>query len=437
MSVAVRADFDYASAVQAGLAPPGGHQVRRPGARVLRQQGRARRPDQALRLDGAGAADRPGRRHRRPGLDRQHAQGQPAGRGRAHHGHQRRAWWSTRPRSSSSKRPSAASSMPSHRPFRHEPESRSRPPVHRIGRPSRPNSRPACIGRPKRTRPSSRWWPTSWPTCNGAATRPCSSTRGASTGSMSTACRRSNSRPPSCGPPSRRCRRRRRMPSRRRRAGSASYHEAQKKASGESWSYRDADGTLARPEGHAAGPGRHLRAGRQGRLSVVSVLMNAIPAQVAGVGEIIMVVPTPGGEQQSAGAGRRPRGRRHARLHDRRRPGGGGAGLRHGHDPGGRQDHRPRQRLRGRRQAARVRHRRHRHDRRPERDPGAGRRQHAARLGGDGPVQPGRARRTGAEHPAVPRRRLHRARAAGDRPPAALDATAPGSSPPRSTAAAR
>ncbi|MCO1337280.1 histidinol dehydrogenase, partial [Microbulbifer sp. OS29] len=27
-----------------------------------------------------------------------------------------------------------------------------------------------------------------------------------------------------------------------------------------------------------------------------SVLMNALPAKVAGVGEIIMVVPTPGGE---------------------------------------------------------------------------------------------------------------------------------------------
>jgi hypothetical protein len=32
----------------------------------------------------------------------------------------------------------------------------------------------------------------------------------------------------------------------------------------------------------------------------------------------------------------------------------------------------------------------HRHDRRPQRDPGAGRRQHAGRLGGDGPLQPGR-----------------------------------------------
>ena len=44
------------------------------------------------------------------------------------------------------------------------------------------------------------------------------------------------------------------------------------------------------------------------------------------------------------------------------------------------------------------------------------------RLGGDGPVQPGRARRAGAEHPAVPRRRLHRRRAGRDRPPAARHA---------------
>ncbi len=49
-----------------------------------------------------------------------------------------------------------------------------------------------------------------------------------------------------------------------------------------------------------------------------------------------------------------------------------------------------------------FRHRGHRHDCRPQRNSGAGRRHHAARLGGDGPVQPGRARRAGAVHPAVP-----------------------------------
>ncbi|KAH1281666.1 hypothetical protein KXX11_004175, partial [Aspergillus fumigatus] len=84
-----------------------------------------------------------------------------------------------------------------------------------------------------------------------------------------------------------------------------------------------------------------------------------------------------------------------------------------------RQDHRAGQCLCGQRQEARLRHGGHRHDRRAERDPGAGRWQHAARLGGDGPVQPGRARRAGAEHPAVPRCRLHRGGAARDRPPAA------------------
>ena len=79
-------------------------------ARPLRRQGRARRPDQALRLDGAGAAHRPGRRHRRPGLDRQHAQGQPPGRGRARSCDSARAWSSTRRRSSSSASRSARSS---------------------------------------------------------------------------------------------------------------------------------------------------------------------------------------------------------------------------------------------------------------------------------------------------------------------------------------
>ena len=94
----------------------------------------------------------------------------------------------------------------------------------------------------------------------------------------------------------------------------------------------------------------------------------------------------------------------------------------------GRQDRRPRQRLRGRRQAPRVRHRRHRHDRRPVRDPGAVRRHHRSGLGGDGPVLAGRARRTGAGHHAVPGRRLHRA-GRGEHPQAAADHAAPGHHP--------
>ncbi|MBY0408833.1 MAG: histidinol dehydrogenase [Burkholderiaceae bacterium] len=74
------------------------------------------------------------------------------------------------------------------------------------------------------------------------------------------------------------------------------YHEAQKKASGESWSYRDADGTLL---GQKVTPldrvGIYVPGGKAAYPS--SVLMNAIPAHVAGVGEIIMVVPTPKGEK--------------------------------------------------------------------------------------------------------------------------------------------
>ena len=72
------------------------------------------------------------------------------------------------------------------------------------------------------------------------------------------------------------------------------YHEAQKKASGESWSYRDADGTLL---GQKVTPldrvGIYVPGGKAAYPS--SVLMNAIPAHVAGVQEIIMVVPTPAG----------------------------------------------------------------------------------------------------------------------------------------------
>jgi histidinol dehydrogenase len=75
-----------------------------------------------------------------------------------------------------------------------------------------------------------------------------------------------------------------------------SYHEAQKKASGESWQYRDDDGTLL---GQKVTPldrvGIYVPGGKAAYPS--SVLMNAIPAHVAGVGEIIMVVPTPDGEK--------------------------------------------------------------------------------------------------------------------------------------------
>jgi len=70
------------------------------------------------------------------------------------------------------------------------------------------------------------------------------------------------------------------------------YHEAQKRASGESWTYRDEDGTLL---GQKVTPldrvGIYVPGGKAAYPS--SLIMNAVPAHVAGVGEIIMVVPTP------------------------------------------------------------------------------------------------------------------------------------------------
>jgi len=74
------------------------------------------------------------------------------------------------------------------------------------------------------------------------------------------------------------------------------YHEAQKQANGQSWQYREADGTLL---GQKVTPldrvGIYVPGGKAAYPS--SVLMNAIPAHVAGVQDIIMVVPTPRGER--------------------------------------------------------------------------------------------------------------------------------------------
>jgi histidinol dehydrogenase len=76
------------------------------------------------------------------------------------------------------------------------------------------------------------------------------------------------------------------------------YHERQRDACCRSWSYRDADGTLL---GQKVTPlervGIYVPGGKAAYPS--SVLMNAIPAQVAGVGEIVMVVPTPRGERNA------------------------------------------------------------------------------------------------------------------------------------------
>jgi histidinol dehydrogenase len=71
-----------------------------------------------------------------------------------------------------------------------------------------------------------------------------------------------------------------------------SYHEAQKKAGGESWNYHDEEGTLL---GQKVTPldrvGIYVPGGKAAYPS--SLIMNAVPAHVAGVPEIIMMVPTP------------------------------------------------------------------------------------------------------------------------------------------------
>mgnify|MGYP000712211127 CR=1 FL=1 len=74
-----------------------------------------------------------------------------------------------------------------------------------------------------------------------------------------------------------------------------SYHEYQRQ---DSWSYTEADGTQL---GQQITPldrvGLYVPGGKAAYPS--SVLMNAIPAKVAGVAEVIMVTPTPGGVRNS------------------------------------------------------------------------------------------------------------------------------------------
>jgi histidinol dehydrogenase len=74
-----------------------------------------------------------------------------------------------------------------------------------------------------------------------------------------------------------------------------SYHEKQVSSS---WSYTEADGTMLGQQITALDcVGLYVPGGKAAYPS--SVLMNAIPAKVAGVGELIMVVPTPNGERNA------------------------------------------------------------------------------------------------------------------------------------------
>jgi len=72
-----------------------------------------------------------------------------------------------------------------------------------------------------------------------------------------------------------------------------SYHEHQR---AESWSYTDAEGTvLGQRVTPLARVGVYVPGGKAAYPS--TVLMNVLPAKVAGVPEIVMTVPTPGGER--------------------------------------------------------------------------------------------------------------------------------------------
>ena len=73
------------------------------------------------------------------------------------------------------------------------------------------------------------------------------------------------------------------------------YHEKQLMSS---WSYTEDDGTLLGQQVTSLDRiGLYVPGGKAAYPS--SVLMNAIPAKVAGVAELIMVVPTPGGEKNA------------------------------------------------------------------------------------------------------------------------------------------
>jgi histidinol dehydrogenase len=66
----------------------------------------------------------------------------------------------------------------------------------------------------------------------------------------------------------------------------------------ESWSYTEEDGTLLGQQVTAMDRvGLYVPGGKAAYPS--SVLMNALPAKVAGVGELVMVSPTPGGEKNA------------------------------------------------------------------------------------------------------------------------------------------
>jgi histidinol dehydrogenase len=79
-------------------------------------------------------------------------------------------------------------------------------------------------------------------------------------------------------------------------AAAARIHAFHERQLAESWQFTEPDGTMLGQRLTAVGrAGLYVPGGKAAYPS--SVLMNALPAKVAGVGELFMVVPTPGGER--------------------------------------------------------------------------------------------------------------------------------------------
>ena len=198
-----------------------------------------------------------------------------------------------------------------------------------------PTSRRGCIGRPTTdARDRAARWPTSWPTCSERGDAAVLEYTAASTGSMRGRWTTLETRRrPSCSaafdalPAAQRDA----LRSRRRARAQLPRAPAARPAARAGATATPTARCSARRSRRSTASASTCRAAR--RPIRRRVLMNAIPAQVAGVGEIVMVVPTPRRRDEPAGAGRRARGRRRPRVHHRRRAGGRRAGLRHGHDP--------------------------------------------------------------------------------------------------------
>ena len=181
------------------------------------------------------------------------------------------------------------------------------------------------------------------------------------------------------------------------------YHEKQR---AQSWTIKDDDGNEL---GQRVTPldrvGVYVPGGKAAYPS--SVIMNVMPAKVAGVAEVVMAVPTPGGE-------RNPLVLAAAALCgvDRVFTIGGAqaiGALAYGtqHVPAVDKIVGPGQRLCGRGQTPCVRHRRHRHGCRAVGNPRGRGRHEQPGLDRDGSLLAGRARRARAGDPRVGRSRVH------------------------------